>query len=88
VVLRGMGRLDIFPGDDVGAQSNLQRRFHRDTKPGYDEIKELVSRWSPYPGLVYFHLLLGKLRMKGVLQRPPSTPSATQPDPLETSSRC
>jgi DNA-3-methyladenine glycosylase II len=65
VLLRGLGRLDSFPGDDVGAQNNLQRLFHRDTKPGYDEIKELVARWSPYQGVVYFHLLLEKLRTKG-----------------------
>jgi DNA-3-methyladenine glycosylase II len=67
VLLRGLGRLDCFPGDDVGAQNNLQRLFHRDTKPGYDEIKVLVSRWSPYQGIVYFHLLLEKLRMKGLV---------------------
>ena len=65
VLLRGLGRLDSFPGDDVGAQNNLQQLFHRDTRPGYDEIKELVARWSPYQGVVYFHLLLGKLRTKG-----------------------
>ena len=27
-LLRGLGRLDIFPGDDVGARNNLQRLFH------------------------------------------------------------
>ena len=67
VLLRGMGRLDSFPGDDVGAQNNLQQVFRRDTKPTYEEIKTLVSRWSPYQGFVYFHLLLDKLRAKGVL---------------------
>lgn len=67
VLLRGMGRLDSFPGDDVGAQNNLQQVFRRDTKPTYEEIKALVSRWSPYQGFVYFHLLLDKLKAKGVL---------------------
>lgn len=65
VLLRGLGRLDNFPGDDVGAQNNLQQLFHRDTKPGYDEIKDLVARWRRYQGVVYFHLLLEKLRTKG-----------------------
>jgi DNA-3-methyladenine glycosylase II len=67
VLLRGLGRLESFPGDDVGAQNNLQRLFDRDTKPGYDEIKTLVSRWSPYQGVVYFHLLLEKLRTRGLV---------------------
>jgi DNA-3-methyladenine glycosylase II len=66
-LLRGLGRIDIFPGDDIGAHNNLQRLFHLDKKPDYEEIKELTSRWHPYEGLVYFHLLLNKLNLKGVI---------------------
>lgn len=67
VLLRALGRLDTFPGDDVGVRNNLQRLFFLDTRPGYAEIKELVSGWSPYQGLVYFHLLLAKLHTKGFI---------------------
>ncbi len=67
VLLRGLGRLDIFPGDDVGAQNNLRRLFRLDHRPGYEEIKKLTSRWHPYEGIVYFHLLLNKLELSGVL---------------------
>ena len=66
-LLRGLGRLDIFPGDDVGARNNLQRLFHLPNKPDYDQIKELTSCWHPYQGMVYFHLLLEALRRKGVI---------------------
>ncbi len=67
VLLRGLGRVDTFPGDDVGAQNNLQRLFSLDERPNYDEIKKLTSRWHPYEGLVYFHLLLDRLHEKGVV---------------------
>ena len=67
VLLRGLGRLDIFPGDDVGAQNNLQRLFHLNKKPKYEEIKELAYQWHPYEGLAYFHLLLESLHTKGVI---------------------
>ena len=67
VLLRGLGRLDTFPGDDVGAQNNLQRLFHLVDKPNYEQIRDLTSPWHPYEGLVYFHLLLEKLQTKGVL---------------------
>ncbi len=67
VLLRGLGRIDTFPGDDIGAQNNLQRLFNLDQKPGYEEIKKLTSRWHPYEGLAYFHLLLNKLSMNGVI---------------------
>jgi DNA-3-methyladenine glycosylase II len=66
-LLRGLGRLDIFPGDDVGARNNLQRLFHLQNKPDYEEINKLTSQWHPYEGLVYFHLLLEKLRQKEVI---------------------
>jgi len=67
VLLRGLGRLDTFPGDDVGAQNNLQRLFHLAGKPDYDRIRQLSSPWHPYEGVVYFHLLLDKLRANGAL---------------------
>lgn len=67
VLLRGLGRVDTFPGDDVGARNNLQRFFDLDGRPDYAEIKRLTSRWHPYEGLVYFHLLLNKLRIKGLV---------------------
>jgi DNA-3-methyladenine glycosylase II len=67
VLLRGLGRLDTFPGDDIGAQNNLQRLFHLADKPAYDHIRQLTSPWHPYEGVVYFHLLLDKLRANGVI---------------------
>lgn len=59
-LLRGLGRLQVLPGDDVGAQNNLRRRFGLDTRD-YDAVAALSRRWSPYGGLVYFHLLLDRL---------------------------
>ncbi|MBP8649324.1 MAG: DNA-3-methyladenine glycosylase 2 [Deltaproteobacteria bacterium] len=67
VLLRGLGRIDSFPGDDVGAQNNLKRVFKLDHKPGYEEIRKLTAPWRPYEGLVYFHLLLQNLHLKGVI---------------------
>ncbi len=68
VVLRGLRRLSVFPGDDVGAQNNLQRFFHLREKPDYGAIKRTMFRWQPYSGFVYFHFLLQNLRMKGLLR--------------------
>lgn len=69
VLLRGSGRLHIFPGDDVGAQKNLQQLLHLEAKPSYEKIKELTSPWQPCAGFVYFHLLLAKLAKQGVLSQ-------------------
>ena len=69
VLLRGLGRLDTFPGDDVGAQKNLQQLLHLEEKPPYEKVKEITSPWQPYAGFVYFHLLLDKLDKRGFLSQ-------------------
>ena len=66
-LLRGMGRINIFPGDDVGAQRNLKSLLGLDEKPNRAQIEGITSRWQPYAGLVYFHLLLDNLKTKGNL---------------------
>lgn len=67
VLLRGLGRAHVFPGDDVGARNNLQR-WLRLTKPlDYQGVRRILSRWDGYAGLVYFHLLLDRLAEAGYL---------------------
>lgn len=70
-LLRGLGRWQILPGDDVGARNNLRRRFGLVPDAGYDEVNRLSRSWWPYGGLVYFHLLLESLALAGVLTSPP-----------------
>lgn len=64
-LLRGLGRLHVLPGDDVGARNNLRRRYGLEESAGYDEVAELSREWWPYGGVVYFHLLLDALARSG-----------------------
>jgi DNA-3-methyladenine glycosylase II len=68
VMLRGLARYHVLPGDDVGARSNLRRRFGLAQDAGYDAVASLSRRWQPYAGLVYFHLLLDALAARGYLE--------------------
>lgn len=74
-LLRGLGRLGVFPADDVGARNNLRRVIALDDGIGYEGIRRAVSRWAPYAGLVYFHLLLDRIDEAGWLRAQPA-PSA------------
>lgn len=67
-LLRGMGRIDLFPGDDVGARNNLQRWMRLRVPLDYDRVSRLLARWKPYAGLIYFHLLLDSLARAGFVQ--------------------
>ena len=61
VLLRGLGRLHVFPGDDVGARNNLLRWLGLTGPLNYDGVRRALTPWSAYGGLVYFHLLLDRL---------------------------
>ena len=67
VMLRGMGRVHVFPGDDVGAQNKLQRLLGLPSRPSPTETRALLERWAPWAGLVYFHLLLDGMADAGLL---------------------
>lgn len=62
VLLRGLGRLHVFPGDDIGARNNLQRWLGILEPLDYDGVQRALARWQPFQGLVYLHLLLWGLQ--------------------------
>lgn len=68
VLLRHLGRLNIFPGDDVGARKNLQRWLQLEEPLNYSTVGQSLARWRPYGGLIYFHLLLDRLADAGYVR--------------------
>jgi DNA-3-methyladenine glycosylase II len=71
-LLRGLGRLHVFPGDDVGARNNLARWLDYRGPLDYEGVRAAVRHWQPFAGLVYFHLLLANLAEHGTLADGPS----------------
>lgn len=67
VLLRGLGRTHVFPGDDVGARNNLRRWLGLANPLDYQGVRRALSPWGDYSGLVYFHLLLERLAEAGHL---------------------
>jgi len=66
-LLRGLGRLDVFPGDDVGARNNLARHLGLAAPLDYAGVRKTVAKWAPYAGVAYFHLLLERIDQSGWL---------------------
>jgi len=67
ILLRGLGRLHIFPGDDVGVRNRLHRWLNLRKPLDYEGVQRILRRWQPYGGLIYFHLLLTGLDEGGYL---------------------
>jgi DNA-3-methyladenine glycosylase II len=56
-LLRGLGRLDVFPIGDVGAANALARRLHLGKTPTPAEVRGITALWGQWRGAVYLHLL-------------------------------
>ncbi len=44
MLLRGLGRIHVFPGDDAGARNNLQKWLGIQHTLDYDGTKRVVNR--------------------------------------------
>jgi DNA-3-methyladenine glycosylase II len=64
-LLRGLGRLNVFPADDISGRKKLFRWMKLPDKADYQATRRVVKRWSPYQGLIYLHLILASLSEKG-----------------------
>lgn len=69
VALRGLGRLNVFPADDVGSQNKLQHWLGLSERPNYGGMHQILDQWAPYRGLIYFYLLLDYQSRQGILPR-------------------
>ena len=68
VLLRGLGRLDVFPADDVGARRGLQQWLGLNKALDYSVARSIIAKWNPYAGFVYFHLLMNRLTREGCIK--------------------
>ncbi len=88
VLLRGLGRTNVFPGDDVGARNNLGRWLHRAGPLDYEGVRQTLARWRRFGGLIYFHLLLDRLEEAGHLRvgTPPGQAGRGRHKPVDAAS--
>ncbi len=70
VLLRGLGRTNVFPGDDVGARNNLERWLKLRKPLTYESARRVLKKWAPFGGLIYFHLLMAQQERLGYFGQP------------------
>ena len=54
-LLRGLGRLDVFPSGDVGAARTLGQILGRGIEP--KAAARIATRFAPLRGMLYFCML-------------------------------
>ena len=68
VLLRGCGRFNIFPGDDVGGRNGLCAFLGIEDDLDYDGVRKTLAHWHAWGGFIYFHLLVNALADKGIVR--------------------
>lgn len=66
ILLRGLGRLDVFPRNDSGVARNLASLAGATPV----DIEALLAVLAPQQGMLYYHLLLSRLEERGEIGRP------------------
>src|SRR5690606_11969424 len=70
VLLRGFGRLDVFPPGDVGAMSGLRSLLQLESNAPLGPVEE---RCGDLRGYLYFYALASRLLAKGIIHPAPAT---------------
>jgi 3-methyladenine DNA glycosylase/8-oxoguanine DNA glycosylase len=81
IMLRGLGRLDVFPPGDVGVTRGLSKLMH--LEPG-SSLDRVVRRFGDRRGYLYFYSLGSALLARGLIHAAPSLktkPSAANDQP-------
>jgi DNA-3-methyladenine glycosylase II len=65
VLLRGFGRIDVFPPGDVGAVRGLSALLRL---PSRESLDRMVERFGEQRGYLYFFGLAGSLLKKGLIR--------------------
>jgi DNA-3-methyladenine glycosylase II len=59
ILLRGLGKLNVFPGDDIAGAKNLRQWLGivEGQSFGYDEIRTVLMRWAPKDRFIFISCL-------------------------------
>ena len=68
VLLRGLGRLDVFPPGDVGAMRGLRSLLRRGPHASLDRV---IARFGEFRGHLYFYSLGASLLKSGLIHPAP-----------------
>lgn len=65
ILLRGLGRLDVFPMRDTSIARNLALVVGQVPL----DVASVLAALHPQQGMLYYHLLLARLEARGELER-------------------
>ncbi len=61
-LVRGMGRLDALPADDIGLRRIVSHYYFGDRKISSDEARSAAMKWGRWKGLASFYLIMAAIK--------------------------
>jgi DNA-3-methyladenine glycosylase II len=56
-LIRGMGRVNSLPADDLGIQRAISQSYFKGKRIGSTEVRRVLSKFSPFSGIAAFYLM-------------------------------
>jgi DNA-3-methyladenine glycosylase II len=56
-LVRGMGRVNSLPADDLGIQRAVSRAYFKGKRIGSKEVRRALTKFAPYGGIAAFYLM-------------------------------
>jgi DNA-3-methyladenine glycosylase II len=56
-LIRGMGRVNSLPADDLGIQRAISEAYFKGKRIGSNEVRRILSKFSPFSGIAAFYLM-------------------------------
>jgi len=69
VLLRGLGRLDVFPEGDTGAETSLATLLRLRSRAS---LQRVIDRFAEYRGYLYFYGIASRLLAAGLVRAAPA----------------
>ena len=60
-LLRGLGRLDAIPADDIALQRTISHFYRDDEKISSGKVREIASAWGRWRGLAAYYMVVAEL---------------------------
>ncbi len=57
VLVRGMGRVNSLPADDLGIQRAVSQAYFKGKRIGSKEVRRVLSKFAPFSGIAAFYLM-------------------------------
>jgi len=57
VLVRGMGRVNSLPADDLGIQRAVSEAYFKGKRTSSKEVRRVLGKFSPYSGIAAFYLM-------------------------------